>query len=83
MMIFFDGDVKVEFEEGFIFRFGVWGVHGKNICRNVDPCSQSNGLELGIRVGSDNIIFNLSLWINVQNNHVSGRNQFVGLGIFE
>ena len=58
-MRFFDGGVKDDFEEGFNFGFDVWVDRGKNLWRKAESCARANGFELGVRDGSDNVIFKL------------------------
>ena len=49
----------------------------------MEDFARLTGLELGTRGGSDNAIFKLILQLNVKNNCVYSRNQFLGCGIFE
>ena len=65
----------------FNLGFYVWDNRDRNTLRKVDDYTQENGFNIEISGGPDRVTFKISLCLNVKNNSVSGRNQFLGCGV--
>ena len=73
-MIFCNGGINTGFEEVLNIEFGVWGDCGKKPQRKVEACVGVNFFKLGVRGGTNNVIFKSSLLLDIQNNLFSYRN---------